>query len=1123
MQIFLKFHGGGGRSFKIRQLLKRNEIFLRRQIMKNKKKSPKAKIISIFLTFSMMTPNLTKAVDNDVLITVDELLETEDVNEENIVNETKTILEQSLTEREKRIKALAEITPEILENVSFYDYGIIYNLKNEMDSLKREEDEGEIQNSIQDFYININEKSFYLLRESITEIENNMNGTEYCYYELETDSYDYKHSLFYHDYEIAMNYVSLLSKQSYNLPAVENMRFKLENLKERSFSMVPKTVELYTGKITEENFYLKMNQNCNDLISCIQTMKGALTECNEMLQRMTEIETKKTNDINEEADILKLCEEEKDLITELKRISQVTAFNNYTGLLGQTIYVSTPFDDVIEKFLLVEINHNFYDIFSALDIVIESNDYIENLNKVNETINSVACVRSWLGAKQNALNHLAFVFNACNENEIPVTFNTDFNNEYHFPEIRKNNVFSDTERNLCDGVKMIQFFEATLQQFYSILYRMDELHLQYINGTNNEQDRYEIKVEWDELLETIEYISNILCYDDFHFLKTEGIVFIPVSQPDSCHNVIEIKQLEGLNDKINFLKNMKIDSEHASDEIMHFINMISTYRNYLGANQNAFEHMISLVGKSHNMFLNEFAYDYLDSEHKFVNLYDAVKEEYNLTEDRKKYLLNQIIEIENKEFDETGYWKDISEIQDKINITKEGLQNDTLTEEDKKELEKEMKALELEKQKILDSLEKNKVLFENRKELDKNSCIMEYDTLDRFYNYWIDLMLKREDVSIYSVPVCASNPSVFNITVPKKIILGKEGANYSVTVDGDVSSNLSVSIQPFSNEVPETATDSCHFIMSEVSDANIRKSDLIANVKQDKISWNSKEIEDEISTTGTVSCEGLSAGRWSGVFSFYIETNSVLKGSQPKENYEVHIWRDFDGKILDVKVSEKEQIFTFDGEIPVINGLTFYEWSYEKKENMNIYQAQYVDADGNIVSSKEKYDIFEGYLNLNDIKTKQEFFESTKLSETYMIERKNTSTCITIPKNIVLNHEGIGTYEIDVENNFENISVEVKPFDENIQLKDISTDDINLQKENITANIIQEKTIWKVGDECSIGTVLAPELTAGLWRGYINFIITIRDEGVLDEKDTTSHFNHQYCNAIHNFCMLSKF
>ena len=87
--------------------------------MKNKKKSPKAKIISIFLTFSMMTPNLTKAVDNDVLITVDELLETEDVNEENIVNETKTILEQSLTEREKRIKALAEITPEILENVSF--------------------------------------------------------------------------------------------------------------------------------------------------------------------------------------------------------------------------------------------------------------------------------------------------------------------------------------------------------------------------------------------------------------------------------------------------------------------------------------------------------------------------------------------------------------------------------------------------------------------------------------------------------------------------------------------------------------------------------------------------------------------------------------------------------------------------------------------------------------------------------------------------------------------------------------------------------------------------------------------------------------------------------------------
>jgi flagellin len=75
-------------------------------------------------------------------------------------------------------------------------------------------------------------------------------------------------------------------------------------------------------------------RNANDGISMAQTAEGALQETTNLLQRMREISVQSANDTNTSEDRSSLEAEFDQLVSEINRISDDTAFNNKTLLDG---------------------------------------------------------------------------------------------------------------------------------------------------------------------------------------------------------------------------------------------------------------------------------------------------------------------------------------------------------------------------------------------------------------------------------------------------------------------------------------------------------------------------------------------------------------------------------------------------------------------------------------------------------------------------------------------------------------------------------------------------------------------------------------------------------------------
>ena len=102
--------------------------------------------------------------------------------------------------------------------------------------------------------------------------------------------------------------------------------------------------------------------------------------------------------------------------------------------------------------------------------------------------------------------------------------------------------------------------------------------------------------------------------------------------------------------------------------------------------------------------------------------------------------------------------------------------------------------------------------------------------------------------------------STFTVSIPKTITLDTDHktSTYTVKVKGDIYGNQKVTVIP-------TATFS-------LNDANGKRA-VDATVKQDKKEFSVSEIAgDGISTTGTITANGLSAGEWSGALNFTIAT-----------------------------------------------------------------------------------------------------------------------------------------------------------------------------------------------------------------------------------------------------------
>lgn len=133
--------------------------------------------------------------------------------------------------------------------------------------------------------------------------------------------------------------------------------------------------------------------------------------------------------------------------------------------------------------------------------------------------------------------------------------------------------------------------------------------------------------------------------------------------------------------------------------------------------------------------------------------------------------------------------------------------------------------------------------------------------------------------------------SRFSVTVPKNIIgEGSEGTlSYTVTLEGDIAGNELVHVVP-----DESVT---------LSQKN--KSDIIADVNQDKVRWAADELD--IIGNGAITYEGVSAGTWDGAFNFNIALKSKSSITVSSKN---EAGEDLNATAYEITESEKDQLLS---------------------------------------------------------------------------------------------------------------------------------------------------------------------------------------------------------------------
>ena len=122
-----------------------------------------------------------------------------------------------------------------------------------------------------------------------------------------------------------------------------------------------------------------------------------------------------------------------------------------------------------------------------------------------------------------------------------------------------------------------------------------------------------------------------------------------------------------------------------------------------------------------------------------------------------------------------------------------------------------------------------------------------------------------------------NKPSQYTVYLPKVITIDGESKNgtYMVKAMGDISLMQKLNVVPV-DEVTSSA-GSVEVVLHDNSGQSVVKDNVNASVSQAKTQWNQNELavkqNDAVvgtSTTGTISCDALSAGKWVGVLQFTI-------------------------------------------------------------------------------------------------------------------------------------------------------------------------------------------------------------------------------------------------------------
>lgn len=140
-----------------------------------------------------------------------------------------------------------------------------------------------------------------------------------------------------------------------------------------------------------------------------------------------------------------------------------------------------------------------------------------------------------------------------------------------------------------------------------------------------------------------------------------------------------------------------------------------------------------------------------------------------------------------------------------------------------------------------------------------------------------------EENSFENIKVTYQQLSSYTVTIPKTIALDtKKQASYSVKVSGDIDANQRVYVAPLDGIADSEDLD---FYMKDLGG---KKADVVATVTQNKVYWNSEDVENAYEeNNNSVSAPNLTAGTWEGTFQIEIRLET--------ENEQEHIHNYVDG------------------------------------------------------------------------------------------------------------------------------------------------------------------------------------------------------------------------------------
>jgi flagellin len=150
------------------------------------------------------------------------------------------------------------------------------------------------------------------------------------------------------------------------------------------------------------------------------------------------------------------------------------------------------------------------------------------------------------------------------------------------------NGLSQANRNIQDGVSLVQTAEGNLDEVHSMLQRVRELAVQYKNGTLSTSDQAAIQTEVNQLASEIERIGTSAKFNGITLLATSGTVTFQVGVNDGETITVSTISLGSTLGSFTSLGNST-----AISAIDAAISSISSARATFGAVQNRLEHSMA--------------------------------------------------------------------------------------------------------------------------------------------------------------------------------------------------------------------------------------------------------------------------------------------------------------------------------------------------------------------------------------------------------------------------------------------------------------------------------------------------------------------------------------------------